>query len=47
MLYVLINFFLLLMELYLLLSIAVAELPHKEDFCFSSGNVSFSFLMFT
>lgn len=39
-------FFLLLIELYLLLSIAVAELSYK-DFCFSSGNLSFSFLMFT
>lgn len=37
----------LLIELYLVLNIAVAELSHKEDFCFSSGNVSFSFLMFT
>lgn len=38
---------LLLIELYLVLNIAVAELSHKEDFCFSSGNVSVSFLMFT
>lgn len=41
------SFLLLLIELYLVLNIAVAELSHKEDFCFSSGNVSFSFLMFT